>query len=107
MLKSDKNKTWRGLVDYANAPNLNSGSEALNDLAQTLFECMPWMIRTAFEDDVPAMIACRTNREILFSQVGGKSAWLCFKSEEQLKTQFLQQAIEYQPQLRQLLTWLS
>jgi hypothetical protein len=107
MLGSGKKKIWRGLVDYANATDLESNPETLSNLAQTLFECMPWMTRTAFDEDVPAMIALRTNREVLFGQVGEKQVWLLFKSEEQLANQFRQQAIEYQPQLRQLLTWLS
>jgi hypothetical protein len=100
-------KIWRGLVDYANAPDLESDHELSNNLAQTLFEFMPWMTRTAFEEDVPAMIAALTNREVLFGHVAGKRVWLHFKSEEQLANQFRQQAIEYQPQVRQLLTWLS
>ena len=107
MLESGKNKIWRGLVDYVNVPDLEHDPEASNHLAQTLFECMPWMARTAFEDDVPAMITLRTNRGVLFGQVNGKRVWLCWKSEEQLANQFRQQAIEYQPQVRQLLTWLS
>jgi hypothetical protein len=106
MLDGGKKKIWRGLVDYANAPDLESNPKALDNLAQTLFECMPWMARTAFEEDVPAMIALRTNREVLLGQVDGKQVWLCFKSEEQLANQFRQQAIEYQQQVRQLLTWL-
>jgi hypothetical protein len=107
MLNSGNKKIWRGLVDYANATDLECKHEALNNLAQTLFECMPWMARTAFDEDVPAMIALQTNREDLFGQVDGKQVWLCFKSKEQLANQFRQQAIEYQPEVRQLLTWLS
>lgn len=107
MLDSGKKKIWRGLVDYANASDLESNPKISNDLAKTLSECMPWMTRTAFEEDVPAMIALLTNREVLFGQVKGKQVWLCFKSEEQLANQFRQQAIEYQPQVRRLLTWLS
>ena len=108
MLNSGKKKIWRGLVEYANAPDLESNPEVSNNLAQTLFECMPWMARTAFDEDVPAMIALRTNREVLFGRVGGKQVWLYFKSSEaQLADQFRQQAIEYQPQVRQLLTLLS
>jgi hypothetical protein len=107
MIDAGNKKIWRGLVDYANAPNLESNPELSNNFAQTLSECIPWMARTAFDEDVPAMIASRTNREVLFGQVGGKQVWLCFKSEEQLANQFRQQAIEYQPRVRQLLTWLS
>jgi hypothetical protein len=107
MQDSGKRKIWRGLVDYANAPELESNPKISNNLAQTLSECMPWMARTAFDEDVPAMIALRTNREVLFGQVKGKQVWLCFKSEEQLANQFRQQATQYQPQVRQLLTWLS
>ena len=77
MLDSGKKQIWRGLVDYANAPDLESNPEALNNLAQALFECMPWMARTAFDEDVPAMIALRTDREVLFGQVEGKHVWLC------------------------------
>ena len=107
MLDSGKKQIWRGFVDYVNTPDLESDPEVLTNLAQTLFECMPWMARTALEEDVPAMIAVLTNREVLFGQVDGKHVWLCFKSEEQLANQFRQQAIEYQPQVRQLLAWLS
>ena len=107
MLNSGNKKIWRGLVDYANAPDLESNPEVSNKLAHSLFDCMPWMARTAFDEDVPAMIALRTNREVLFGWVDGRQVWLCFKSEEQLASQFLQQAIEYQPQVRQLLKWLS
>jgi hypothetical protein len=102
-----KNKIWRGLTDYANGADLESNPEVLNNLAQTLSECMHWMARTAFDQDVPAMIALRTNREALFRQLGGEKIWQCFKSEEQLANQFRQQSIEYQPLVRQLLTWLS
>lgn len=107
MLHSSKHKIWRGLVDYANALDLELNPGALNNLAQTLFECMPWMAGTAFDEDVPGMIALLRNREVLFRQVKGKRVWLCFKSEEELANQFRQQAIEYQPQVRQLLMWLS
>jgi len=77
----------------------------LKKFAATLFDCMPWMARTAFDEDVPAMISLRTNREILFGRVNGKDVWT--KSEQQLADQFRQQAVEYQPQVRQLLRWLS
>ena len=107
MLDSGKKQIWRGFIDYVNTADLESDPEVLTNLAQTLFECMPWMARTALEEDVPAMIAVLTNREVLFGQVDGKHVWFCFKSEEQLANQFRQQAIEYQPQIRQLLTWLS
>jgi hypothetical protein len=107
MVTLGKTKIWRGLVDYANAADLESDQPALHEFARTLFESMPWMARTAFEDDVPAMIALRTNRKVLFRQVNGTDLWLCFKSEEQLDSQFRQQAIEYQPGVRQLLRWLS
>ena len=107
MLGIGKNKIWRGLVDYANAEDPVSDPGVLSNFARTLFECMPWMARTAFSEDVPAMVALRTNREILFGQVDGKHVWMCWKSEEQLANQFRQQAIEYQPPVRQLLTWLS
>jgi hypothetical protein len=106
MQEGSKSRIWRGLVYYANA-DLKSEPEALNNLAQTLFECMPWMARTAFDEDVPAMITLRRNREVLFRQVDGRRVWLSFKSEEELSNEFLRQAIEYQPQVRQLLTWLS
>lgn len=107
MRGSSNLKIWRGLVDYANALDLEPNPAALNNLAQTLFECMPWMARTAFDDDVPGMIALLRNRDVLFGQVDGKQVWLCFRSEEQLANQFRQQAIEYQPRVRQLLKWLS
>jgi len=107
MQSGGKNQIWRGLVDYANALDLESNPKALNNLAQTLSECMPWMARTAFDDTVPEMIALRVNREVLFGHVGEKRVWMSFKSEEQLENQFRQQAIDYQPLVRQLLTWLS
>ena len=106
MQSSGKYQIWRGLVDYANA-DFESEPEALNNLARTLFECMPWMARTAFDEDVPAMITLRRDREVLFRQVDGRRVWLSFKSEEELSNEFRRQAIEYQPQVRQLLTWLS
>jgi hypothetical protein len=104
MQDSGKNKIWRGLVDYANASDLGSNPEALKNLAHTLSECMPWMARTAFEEDIPAMIALRANPEDSLSRV---SVWPWSKSAEQLANQFQQEAIEYQPQVRQVLTWLS
>src|SRR5579862_8531822 len=104
MPDSTKNKIWRGLVDYANAANLESNPGALSNLAQTLLECMPWMTRTAFDEDVPAMVALRANPKDSFGQVG---VWPWFKSAEQLADEFRRQATEYQPQVRQLLTWLS
>src|SRR5579862_6794434 len=107
MPKFGNAKIWRGLVDYANATDLESDPSALNYLARTLFECLPWMTRTAFDDDVPAMIALRTNRDVLFRRAGENQVWMSFKSEEQLADQFRQQAIEYRPQVRRLLTWLS
>jgi hypothetical protein len=107
MLGIGKKKIWRGLVDYANAADPVSDLGVLSNFAHTLSECMPWMARTAFWEDVPAMVALRTNREILFGQVDGKHVWFCWKSEEQLANQFRQQAIEYQPQVLKLLTWLS
>ena len=107
MPNSGNNKIWRGLVDYVNALDLESNPEVSRSLAQTLSECLPWMARTAFGQDVPAMIALQTNREDLFGQVKGKRAWLCLKSEDELANQFRQQAMEYQPHVRQLLKWLS
>jgi hypothetical protein len=140
MSDGTKSKIWRGFVEYVNAPNLESSPSALDNLAQTLSECMPWMARTAFDEDVPAMIAFRINREVLFRQLDekqisqglksldaddplmialginredffrqldGKKIWGSFRIEEYLASEFLRQAIEYQPQVRQLLTWLS
>src|SRR4029077_10781273 len=103
MQKGGKSKIWRGLVDYANASDLGSNPEALKNLAQTLSECMPWMARTAFEEDIPAMIALRANPKDSLNQV---SLWPWSKSAEQLANQFQQEAIESQPQVRRLLTWL-
>jgi hypothetical protein len=51
--------------------------------------------------------ARRGDREVLFRQVDGRRVWLSFKSEEELSNEFRRQAIEYQPQVRQLLMWLS
>jgi len=104
MQDTGKNKIWRGLIDYANANDLASNPEALRNLAQTLSECMPWMARTAFEEDIPAMIALRANPKDSLNQV---SIWPWSKSAEQLANQFQQEAIEFQPQVRRLLTWLS
>lgn len=104
MQDSGKNKIWRGLVDYANASDLGSNPEALKNLAQTLSECMPWMARTAFEEDIPAMIALRANPKDSLNQV---SILPWSKSAEQLANQFQQEAVEFQPQVRRLLTWLS
>jgi hypothetical protein len=106
MLNSANRKIWRGLVDYANATDFESNPEALNYLARTLYECMPWMARTAFEEDVPEMIALRTNRDLLCRKVGEEQVWYSFRREEQVADQFRQQAIDYQPPVRQLLTYL-
>ena len=110
MKDSGKNKIWRGLVDYANASDLESDAEALRSFAATLFDCMPWMARTAFGlNDVPEMIAQQVKPDALQNLINGKerAAWVHFKSEQQLENQFRQQAVKYQPQVRQLLTWLS
>jgi hypothetical protein len=110
MPDSGKKKIWRGLVDYANSPDLETNGEALKSLAATLFDCMPWMARTDCGcNDVPDMVAQQIKPDALQKVKGGKveAAWLSFKSEEQLENQFRQQAVEYQPQVRQLLTWLS
>ena len=63
-----KNKIWLGLVDYANAPDLENNTEALKSFAATLFDSMPWAARTSFEDDVPAMIAQLANPEALITR---------------------------------------
>jgi hypothetical protein len=105
-----KNKIWRGLVDYANALNLETDADVLTSFAATLFDCMPWMARTAFGlNDVPEMIAQQIKPDTLLNLINGKerAAWLYFKSEQQLEDQFRRQAVAYQPQVRQLLTWLS
>jgi hypothetical protein len=102
-----KTKIWRGLVDYVNAADQISDAVILGNFARTLFESMPWMARTAYEDAVPKMIALLTNPEALFEHVDGKRVWMYFESEEQIASKFRQQAIEYQPQVRQLLRWLS
>jgi hypothetical protein len=44
MLDKRTKQIWRGLVDYANT-DLESNSNALKNLAGTLFESMPWMAR--------------------------------------------------------------
>jgi hypothetical protein len=44
MLDKRTQQIWRGLVDYANT-DLESNSNALKNLAGTLFESMPWMAR--------------------------------------------------------------
>jgi hypothetical protein len=44
MLDRRTKQIWRGLVDYANA-DLESNTNALKNLAGTLFESMPWMAR--------------------------------------------------------------
>src|SRR5215831_5971484 len=107
MLNAHKRQIWSGLVDYANA-DLESNSRALKDFGQTLFESMPWMAHTATGlEDVPEMIALEAKRELLFGEVRGKQAWIPLKAEEELRRQFLQQALEYQPQVRQLLRWLT
>ena len=110
MLDSGKKKIWRGLADYVNVLDLESDVDALKSLAATLFDCMPWMARTAFSlNDVPEMIAQQMKSDALQNLSKGKepAAWLYFKSEQQLENQFRQQAVAYQPQVRQLLTWLS
>jgi hypothetical protein len=44
MLDKRTKQIWRGLVDYANS-DLDSNTNALKNLAGTLFESMPWMAR--------------------------------------------------------------
>lgn len=44
MLDKRTKQIWRGLVDYANT-DLESKTNALKNLAGTLFESMPWMAR--------------------------------------------------------------
>jgi hypothetical protein len=44
MLDKRTKQIWRGLVDYANT-DLESNTNALMNLAGTLFESMPWMAR--------------------------------------------------------------
>lgn len=115
MLDKRTKQIWRGLVDYANE-DLESSPNALKNLAETLFESMPWMARTdvVFED-VPAMITLLTQPDILrgmhrgklWGTLEGKPTWDTFHSEQELASQFRDQAIEYQPQLRRLLTWLA
>jgi len=106
MLDGSKREIWRGLVYYANA-DFKSEPEALNNFAQSLFEFMPLMARTAIDEEVPAMITLRRDREAFFSRVDGRRVWLSFKSEEELANEFRRQATEYQPQVRRLLKWLS
>ena len=110
MAASNK-QIWRGLVDYANAHDLESNSETLKNFATTLFNSMPWMAGTNFGSigDVPEMIAQVANPDDLRKFSGDKkpAPWVVFTSERQLENQFRQQAIEYQPQVRQLLRWLS
>jgi hypothetical protein len=110
MPDSGKKKIWQGLVDYANALDLETDAEVLKSFAATLFDCMPWMARTAFGfNDVPEMIAQQIKPDTLQNLNSGKerATWLYFKSEQQLENEFRQQAVAYQPQVRQLLTWLS
>lgn len=109
MTASNNQQIWRGLIDYANEPDLESKGEALEGFAKTLSDSMPWMARTVIlsSNDVPEMIAVLADPETLFAQNDGKRIWLCLTSQEQLVNKFRQQAIEYQPQVRRLLTWLS
>jgi hypothetical protein len=110
-MDASNKQTWRGLVDYANANDLESNFETLKNFATTLFNSMPWMARTNFGSisDVPEMIAQVTSPDDLrkFSGYKEPAPWVTFKSEQQLENQFRQQATEYQPQARQLLRWLS
>lgn len=106
---SSNKKIWRGLVDYANALDLEIHAEALKSFAATLFNCMPWMARTDFGfNDVPEMIAQQLKSDVLANLNWGKGSapWLFFKSEQELENQFRRQAIEYQPKVQRLLTWL-
>ena len=104
MQSGGKNQIWRGLVDYANVLNVESDPQALDKLAHTLSECMPWMAGTAYQEDIPAMILLRTNPTEAAKHVA-LLPWST--SAEQLTTQFRQQATKFQPEVRQLLTWLS
>jgi len=109
MLDARTKQIWRGLVDYADASDLESNTKALKNLAHVISDCMPWMARTEYTDDVPSMLAVQTNPDALRGLVEGKKepVWMCFKSEQELMNQFRKQAVEYQPQMRRLLTWLS
>jgi hypothetical protein len=108
MLDQRTKQIWRRLVDYANALDVESGGGALRDLASLLSECIPWMARTEYMDDVPAMLAVHLNPGALWATIKGRQepSWMCLKSEQELMDQFRQQALEYQPQVRTLLTWL-
>jgi hypothetical protein len=88
-------RIWKGLADYTNTDDLASRPNALRSLAATLFECIPWMALSEGYD-VPEMVLSLTNK--------GKDFWT---SKLTLETQFREQATEYQPRVKQLLTWLS
>lgn len=153
MLDTRTKQIWRGLVDYANA-DLESNTNALKNLAGTLFESMPWMarnplgladyakaaslesernetrdlardlaegafvvssniqkkVRDPFSfTDVPEMIAVQIARDALqrINKAKQQTTSSECKTEKELADQFRQQAVQYQPQLRRLLTWLS
>ena len=103
-----------GLADYAEAASLESERRnEVRDLAEGVF-AIPSEIECRVRDpfsftDVPEMIAVQITRDALqkinkAKQQGTSSR--C-KTEKELADQFRQQAVQYQLQLRQLLTWLS
>jgi hypothetical protein len=63
MLDKRTKQIWRGLADYANA-NLESNTNALKNLAGTLFGSMPWMARNPLglaDYAKAASLECDTN----------------------------------------------
>ena len=103
------NQIWRGLVDYVNETSIEENTESLEGLGKTLWDSMSWMARTAFAstvDDVPEMIAHQV-RPGLGLNGSDNPPCVSFKGEKQLEDQFQKQAVEYQPQVRQMLRWLA
>jgi hypothetical protein len=108
-VRSLNEQIWRGLVNYANEPLIEPGNEALKGLAEACWNSMGWMVRTAFDFDqneVQQMIAQQIQPALgAFSM--GRPPWVFLKSGKDLEDEFHRQAVQYQPDVRQMLRWLA
>jgi hypothetical protein len=105
-----------GLADYTKAASLESHTNAMKDFAADLAEVTlvsPDMLSKAVDPfrltDVPEMIAVQLRPDALQKINEAKqqaTPWAC-KTEKELADRFQQEAVEYQLQLRRLLTWLT
>lgn len=79
---------WKGLVAYANA-NLETEVESFASFADTLLDCMPWLARNATFGLIPILARdYKTN------------------PTRQIEGLFRAGAVQFQPEIRRLLSWL-